>query len=262
MIIPRVMPCLLVLDGRLVKTVKFQNPSYVGDPVNAIKIFNDKEVDELILLDISATVANRPPNFALIEEVSNECFMPLCYGGGVRDAEEVRQLFGRGVEKVAINSGWFSRPEVISESARLFGSQSVVASIDVKKDWLGRYRVYVQGGRVPTGREPVETARHLESLGAGEILLTAIDRDGTWSGYDVELIRMVAGAVSIPVIACGGAGTVEDLGRAVREGGASACAAGSMVVYQARGLGVLIRFPRRDELVRVLAERPSPPKSS
>jgi len=258
MLIPRVMPCLLVQNDRLVKTVKFKNPAYVGDPVNAIKIFNEKEVDELILLDISATAAGRPPNFDLIKEVASECFMPLCYGGGVRDVNAMRRLFGMGVEKIAINSACAERPDLVREAARLFGSQSVVASIDVKADWRGGYRVYSRGGRRSAGVDPVTYARLLESLGAGEILLTSIDRDGTWEGFDLRLVNLVSQAVSVPVIACGGARSTDDFGRAVREGGASACAAGSMFVYQARGLGVLIKFPERRDLQRVLGNGANP----
>ena len=242
------MPCLLVKDDRLVKTVKFRNPAYVGDPVNAIKIYNEKEVDELILLDISATREGREPNFELVETVANECFMPLCYGGGVREVEHARRLFGIGVEKVAINSHAAENESLVSDCAALFGNQSIVLSIDVKKTWRGKRIVHTQGGRKKTSYDPVDYARRMEQAGAGEILLTSIDRDGTWSGYDVELIRAVTDAVNVPVIACGGAGSLEDFGEAVSAGGASAVAAGSMVVYSGHGLGVLIKFPSRKEL--------------
>ena len=248
----RVMPCLLSRNGRLVKTVKFKNPAYVGDPVNAIKIYNEKEVDELILVDITATIEEKTPSFELLSEIASECFMPLTYGGGVRDIEDMRRIFGLGIEKIAVNSYAFENPSFITAAAALFGNQSVVLSIDVKKNWLGRYSVFTHGGRKDTKRDPVEYAREMERLGAGEILLNSIDRDGTMEGYDTDLIKSVTEVVGIPVIACGGAGSVDDFGKAVRIGGASAVAAGSMVVYQGKNRGVLINFPSREELERVL----------
>lgn len=257
MLIPRVMPCLLLQDGRLVKTVKFKNPSYVGDPVNAIKIYNEKEVDELIVLDIAATAERRPPNYELLRELVDECFMPLCYGGGIRSIEEIKTLLGLGIEKVAINSQAFRDPGLITKAAELYGRQSVVASIDVRRTFGGRASVFTENGRTDTRADPAEYATKMEQLGAGEVLLNSIDRDGTWEGYDIPLIRRVTSAVGIPVIACGGAGKVGDFGQAVKEGGASAVAAGSMVVYQGKGLGVLIRFPTRQELERALARKSS-----
>lgn len=248
----RVMPLLLVINGRLVKTIKFKNPSYIGDPVNAIKIYNEKEVDELILADITATVEQRKPPFDLLAEVADECFMPLTYSGGIRDIDEIRNLFSLGIEKVAINSYAVENPGFISSAASRFGSQSIVIAIDVKKNWRGRYSIYTHGGRRDAGIDPVKFARDVEKAGAGEILLSSIDRDGTMEGYDTDLIKMVTSAVGIPVIACGGAGKVEDFGRAVKMGGASAVAAGSMVVYQGKNRGVLINFPSHEELERVL----------
>jgi len=248
----RVMPCLLSKNGRLVKTVKFKNPAYIGDPVNAIKIYNEKEVDELILVDITATIEQRKPSLELLTEIADECFMPLTYGGGVRDIEDMRRIFGLGIEKIAINSYALENPSFISEAAALFGSQSVVVSIDAKKNWLGRYTVFSHSGSKDTKREPSEYAQFMESMGAGEILLTSIDRDGTMEGYDTDLIKRVTSVVGIPVIACGGAGSVSDFGKAVGSGGASAVAAGSLVVYQGKNCGVLINFPTREELERVL----------
>lgn len=248
----RVMPCLLSKNGRLVKTVKFKNPAYVGDPVNAIKIYNEKEVDELILVDITATIEERKPSLELISEIADECFMPLTYGGGIRNVDDMKRIFGLGIEKIAVNSYAAENPSFITQAAALFGSQSVVVSIDAKKNWLGRYTVFTHGGRKDIKRDPVAYAREMEQMGAGEILLNAIDRDGTMEGYDLDLIKMVAGAIGIPVIACGGAGSVDDFGKAVKTGGASAVAAGSMVVYQGKNRGVLINFPTREDLERVL----------
>lgn len=246
------MPCLLLRNRGLVKTVKFKNPSYVGDPINTIRIFNEKEVDELILLDITATVENKKPNYDVITEVASECFMPFTYGGGIRCVDDVKKIFSLGVEKVAINSYAVENPSYIKELADIFGSQSIVVSIDVKKTLLGKYVVCTNGGKSHTKHDPVEWAEYMEEMGAGEILINSIDRDGTFEGYDIELIKRVSTAVSIPVIACGGAGKLEDFADAVKIGGASAVAAGSMVVYQGVNRAVLINFPSRRELVSIL----------
>jgi len=249
----RVMPCLLLRKRALVKTVKFRDAQYVGDPINTVRIFNEKEVDELIFLDITASAEGAEPRFELIEEIANECFMPFAYGGGVRTLEHVRRLIKLGVEKVAINSAALRDPNFVSEAARVFGSQSIIVSIDAKKNLLGGYSVYSQLRRASTGRSPVDYAREMERLGAGEVLLTSVDRDGTMAGYDLKLIQAVSHAVGIPVIACGGAGSVDDIGKAVKVGGASAAAAGSMVVYQGPNRAVLINFPTHAELQSVMA---------
>jgi cyclase len=247
------MPCLLLKDGSLVKTIQFKDPSYVGDPINTIRIYNDKEVDELIVVDIAATVENKEPNFPLLREIASECFMPVTYGGAVQTLKQVETIFRLGIEKVAVNSYAFKNPQFVRAIASAFGNQSVVISIDVKKNLWGQYKVYARGGREATGLDPVEHAVRMEEMGAGEILLTSIDRDGTMQGYDLDLIRRVAGAVHLPVIACGGAGRVADFGEAVKQGGASAAAAGSMVVYYGRNRAVLINFPTRREIMEALA---------
>ncbi len=252
MLMTRVMPCLLLKNGSLVKTVKFKDPGYIGDPINAIRIFNEKEVDELIFLDISATVEKRQPPFKVLSEIASECFMPVTYGGGVRDVETIRQILGLGIEKVAINSHAVENPDFVQAAAEKFGSSTIVVSMDVRRKMFGKYEVAIHGGRKGTGRDPVEFASAMEKLGAGEILLTAMDRDGTQEGYDIELIKSVTSAVGIPVIACGGAGKIEDFRLAVKEGGASACAAGSMVVYFGRNRAVLITFPEREKLEAIL----------
>jgi cyclase len=248
----RVMPCLLVSNGRLVKTVRFRNPAYVGDPVNAIKIYNEKEVDELILLDITATVEGRKPDFSFLSEVADECFMPLAYGGGICDIDDISRIFSLGIEKVAINSYALENPSFVEKAAAVFGSQSILLSMDVKKNLFGKYRVYGRGGRNGTDHEPAAWAARMERIGAGEILLNSIDQDGTMEGYDTTLIRKVTEAVTVPVIACGGAGRIQDFKMAVEEGGASAVAAGSMVVYQGKNKGVLINFPSQDDLKNTL----------
>ncbi len=248
----RAIPCLLLKDAALVKTIRFENPSYVGDPGNAIRIYNEKEVDELIFVDITAGIEGRPPAFDLIERLAAECFMPLAYGGGITSVVQMRELFRLGVEKAVVNSAAIANPELIREAAGEFGNQAIVVSIDAARLADGSYEVRTAGGRQSSGMDPRSWAETAAALGAGEILLTSIDRDGTMEGYDVELIRQVSGAVDIPVIACGGAGKVAHLGEAVREGGAAAVAMGSMVVYFGRNRAVLISFPSRRELARTL----------
>jgi len=248
----RVIPCLLLRRAALVKTIKFKDPSYVGDPINAIKIYNEKEVDELVFLDITATVDNKKPPFKIISEIASECFMPVAYGGGVRTLEDVKEIFSLGIEKVVVNSYAVENPSFVTAVADKFGSQSIVVSIDAKKSFWGAYKVHTHGGSKATSLEPVQFAIEMEKRGAGEIMLTSIDRDGTMSGYDVDLIKMVTQKVTVPVIAGGGAGSVQDFGIAAKQGGASAVAAGSMVVYHGRNRAVLINFPTRSELQSVL----------
>ena len=248
----RVIPCLLLRNRGLVKTVKFKNPRYIGDPINTVKIFNEKEVHELVFLDIDATVEKRKPFFEVIARIASECFIPFAYGGGVRSIEDMKKIFSLGVEKIVINSYAVENPLFVRRAADEFGGQSIVVSIDVKKTFFNSYRVHIHGGRKETGLDPVDFAEQIERMGAGEIFLTSIDRDGTWEGYDIELIRKVSNAVHVPVIACGGAGKIEDFSEAVKRGGASAVASGSLFVYQAKGRGVLVNFPDQKELEKVL----------
>lgn len=249
---PRVIPCLLLSGERLVKTVRFKQPTYVGDPINAVKIFNDREVDELAILDISATRERRDPPFEHLRAIAGECFMPLSYGGGVRTIEQARQLFAIGVEKILINSAAIENPALLTAIAAEYGSQAVIAGIDVKKDWLGRVRVFSHAGGTNTGLTPVEHARTMADKGAGEILLNAIDRDGTMGGYDLELIKDVAAAVPVPLVACGGAGSIADLASAI-DAGASAVAAGSLFVFTGARRAVLINYPSPAELRAAIA---------
>lgn len=244
----RVIPCLLLRNRGLVKTAKFRDPKYVGDPINAVKIFNEKEVDELVFLDITATVEGRKPPFKTISEIASECFMPLAYGGGIRTIDDIREIFALGVEKIVINSHALEDPSFIRSAADTFGSQSIVASIDARRGLLGRYEVYTCGGRKAGRVDPVAFARRMEEMGAGEIFLNSIDRDGTMQGYDIDLIRRVSEAVSIPVIGCGGAGKLGDFVEAVGKGGASAVSAGSMFVFQGKHRAVLISYPDYREL--------------
>lgn len=243
----RVIPALLIQKGGLVKSVQFKNHKYVGDPINAVKIFNEKEVDELVILDISATAEKRPPNIHQVKEIASEAFMPLGYGGGITKLEEIRELITAGVEKVILNTSAYNNPGLVSEGAKFVGSQSIVVSIDVKKDFWGKYKVCIQNASKKTSLDPVTFARQMEDAGAGEILLNSVDRDGTFSGYDTELIKMVSESIDIPVVAIGGAGSTDDLARAVQNG-ASAVAAGSLFVLQRPHRAVLISYPAQAEL--------------
>jgi len=244
----RVIPVLLLKGQGLYKTTKFKDPKYLGDPINAVKIFNDKEVDELCFLDITATNENREPNYKAIAEIASECFMPLSYGGGIRNVEQAKKLFSIGVEKVIISTAVHNNPNLITELSSHYGAQSVVVCIDVKKSFLGKYEVYSHSGKKNTGKNPIQLAKQMQELGAGEIILNFIDKDGTMQGYDTEFIFKVASQLEIPVIACGGANTVSDFYKAVKEGHASAVAAGSMFVFHGKHKAVLISYPSQQEL--------------
>ena len=246
------MPALLLQGGRLVKTVRFRKPRYVGDPINAVRIFNEKEVDELIVIDIDAGRAGVSIPLKLITRIAGECFMPMTYGGGIRTLDQIAEIMAAGVEKVSVNRAAVADRGFVARAAKRFGSQSIVVSIDVRRRLFGQYEICVDGGRRRAGLEPVSLALELESEGAGEILLTSINQEGTMTGYDVDLVRRVASAVSIPVIACGGAGSIDDVIGVVCDAGAAAAAVGSMAVYQGRNRGVLIGFPTRKQLAPLL----------
>lgn len=250
----RFIPTLLLSGQGLYKTVKFKNETYVGDPVNAVRIFNDKAVDELILLDIMATRRGEAPNMELIGDIGSEAFIPMCYGGGVSKLEHFEQIFRLGIEKVAVNAAATGGMVLITEAARIFGSQSVVVGIDVRRSMLGRYERYVNGANQNTKLSPVDAARQAEQAGAGELLLYSVERDGTMQGYDIPLVRSVCQAVRIPVIACGGAGSLSDMVRVIREGGAASAAAGSLFVFQGKHRAVLITYPDEHEIDRALGQ--------
>lgn len=241
----RIIPALLLRDESLVKTVRFNKFTYVGDPCNTVRIFNELEVDELLFLDITATREDRGPNLKILGDIADECFMPLGYGGGIRALNDAKSVFDIGFEKVAVNSSVVETPRLVTEIAEQYGSQAVIVSIDVKRDLRGRNTVRTHSGRKATGLDPVAWAKEMESRGAGEILITSIDREGTWEGFDLELVGNVVNAVSIPVIAHGGGGSAEDVAKVVRQAHASAVALGSMVVFQKKGMGVLVNFPEK-----------------
>ena len=241
--IKRIIPCLLLRNNGLVKSIRFRDSVYIGDPINAVKIFNEKEVDELIFLDIDATNEKKEPPIGLISKISGECFMPFAYGGGIQNIQQIEEIIKAGAEKIIINTNAFRKKNFIKEAAKRFGSSTIVISIDVKKNFIGGRTVYINGGRYDTGRDPVEYAKEMENQGAGEIFINSIDRDGTMAGYDLELVKSVSEAVNIPVIACGGAGNLNDLKLAIKEGGASAASAGSLFVFHGKRRAVLITYP-------------------
>jgi len=248
----RIIPALLLRDDALVKTVQFKKPSYIGDPINTVRIFNELEVDELCFLDITATNEKRTPDLKILAEIANECFMPLSYGGGLNDLKIIKTIFSIGFEKVILNSAAHFNPNLISEVANHFGNQAVVVSIDVKKSFFGKYEVWSHSGTKNTNKDPAEFALEVERFGAGEILLTSIDLEGTWKGFDFQLVKSVTDKVSIPVIAHGGAGSLAHIGEVVKKSNASAVALGSMVVYQQKGMGVLVNFPDSRQLENIL----------
>lgn len=238
----RIIPVLLLSNSGLYKTVRFKQPVYIGDPVNAVKIFNEKETDELVVLDYRASANGYKPDFHKLTEIAGEAFMPMAYGGAIKSLDDARRVFDAGYEKVVLNSVLFHDLNIIESIASIYGAQSVVCSIDVKKNFLGQYKVYSHSGTHATGHKPATWATQLESAGAGEIFLNAIDRDGTWEGYDYDLIHLVSKSVGIPLVACGGAGSTAHFEQAIAAG-ASAVAAGSLFVFQKKGMGVLISFP-------------------
>lgn len=239
---PRVIPVLLVSDGYLVKPVKFAGERYIGDPINAVRIFNEKQVDELVICDIDASIEGRGVNYGLIEEIASEAFMPVGYGGGISSEEEARRVTGIGIEKVILNTAAIERPDTVASISQALGASSTVVSVDAKKKLTGGWDTYVRRGSKRTGLTPADAARRAQELGAGELLVSAIDREGTFSGYDVKLIEAVSSAVTVPVIALGGASAFSDFASAL-EAGASAVAAGSMFVLNGKHRAVLISYP-------------------
>lgn len=244
MLYPRIIPCLLVHKKGLVKTTKFSDAKYVGDPINAVKIFNEKEVDELIVLDIDASVLRKDPDYEMINNLAAECRMPLCYGGGIKTIEQAQKIFSLGVEKIAVSSLAIEKPEIIPELVKRVGSQSVVVVIDAKKKlFSSKYEVYIHNAKKSTGLDVVELAKQLEKAGVGEIVVNSIDQDGVMKGYDFDLLRKVREVVSIPVTFMGGAGTLDDVGKVISEFGIVGVAAGSLFVFKGKFRAVLINYP-------------------
>lgn len=247
----RVIPALLLQGAGLVKTRRFEHPVYVGDPMNVVKIFNEKEVDELFLFDIDASKQRRGPNFALIETIVSEAFMPVAYGGGIRSVEDGRRLLALGVEKLALNTAAMASPTLVTELSRAFGAQCVVGVVDVKRGRLGGPRVHSHVGLDVPERSPVRWAKALEAAGAGEVLVQSVDRDGTLSGLDVELLRELKGQLGVPLVAAGGADDVEGLLEAFRAGGLSAVAVGARFVFIGPHRAVLVTYLGDEERRRL-----------
>ena len=254
MAIPRVIPVLLLKNTGLVKTVQFKDPKYIGDSLNAVKIFNDKEVDELIFLDILATPENRKPPLEFLKEIAEECFMPLAYGGGIKKIDEIKDILKVGIEKVIINTQAAENKGFIAEAVKRYGSSTICVSIDVKKNFWGKYEIYTRGGKHNTKLDPLLFAKEMDQAGAGEIMINSIDRDGTQKGYDLELISLISKNVKMPVIACGGAANLDDFSNAIHQAGASAVAAGSMFVFHGKLRAVLINYPEQEALKTIFTK--------
>jgi cyclase len=247
MLRPRIIPSLLLHDKGLVKTVNFKSPKYVGDPINAVRIFNEKEVDELAFFDIDATVLNKEPDYILIEKLANQSRMPLCYGGGVKTIGQAQKIFGLGIEKIALSSAVIKSPQLVTQIAERVGSQSVIAVLDIKKKLLGGYEVFTHNGKNSTGINPIRFAKELEQLGAGEIIINSIDQDGVMKGYDLALIERIAESISIPLTVLGGAGSLADIEKVIDRHGIIGVAAGSLFVFKGPYKAVLINYPTQVE---------------
>ncbi len=241
-------PCLLLHKGGLYKTIRFKDHTYIGDPINAVRIFNEKEVDELIFLDIDASVECREPDYKMIEDIASECFMPLCYGGGIKNINQMKKLFALGIEKVSLSSVAAENPGIVREAATVFGSQSVAVTIDVLKKALGPYLVVTHNAKKKTNHRVEDFVVLMQQMGAGELIVNFVNNDGVMKGYDTELLKRVTSRVSLPVVALGGAGKLEDFSMAVQQSGVSALAAGSLFIYHGPLKGVLINYPSADLL--------------
>ncbi len=251
----RVIPCLLLRKGGLYKTEQFKKPTYIGDPINAIKIFNEKEVDELMFLDIDASVENKEPNYKIIEDIASECFMPLCYGGGIKNVEQMKRIYALGAEKVSISSQAVLNPKLINEAADIFGNQSVIVTIDIKKDFWGKKKVFINNGKKNTKLSPIDFIKQVEALGAGEIVINNCDNDGMMKGYDIELLKEIKENVKVPIIALGGAGNLNHIKEAFETAKVDAVACGSMFVYQGPLKGVLISYPPYEKIQDLLGNK-------
>ena len=249
----RIIPVLLMKNRGFYKGIKFKNHKYVGDPINTIKIFNEKEVDELIILDIEASKKSKAIDFEYLKDVVSEAFMPIGYGGGIKSVEDARKLFSIGIEKIILNTYAMLNLNLVKELVDTFGSQSIVFSLDVKKNFFGQRHVYIFSGSKNTKQNPIDVAIKMQNLGVGEIILNNIDRDGTFLGYDLDLIRKISSVLSIPLIACGGAKNLEDF-KLAKEAGAHACAAGAMFVFHMPHRAVVISYPKYEELKKILGE--------
>ena len=242
MVRKRIIPCLLLQNKSLVKTIRFKKPNYIGDAINTVRIFNELEVDELILLDITLTSSVSEPDYQLLKDIASECFMPLAYGGGISSVKQAKKIIEIGYEKIIVNSTAYRDRHLITQIAEELGNQCVIGAIDVKKNIFGKYLTCSNSGKQKEHKNPFEWAKELESLGAGEIMVTSINQEGTWKGFDLNLIKKIAESVNVPIIGHGGAGSLDHINKLFNLG-TNAAAVGSMVVYQKKGMGVLINFP-------------------
>ena len=252
MLRPRIIPCLLIKDGGLVKTVGFDNPKYLGDPINAVKIFNEKQVDELIILDIDATVKNQEPDMEMISNLASECRMPICYGGGIKNVKQIRQIIALGVEKISISSAAIQNPDIVSEASEYVGNQSIVLTLDVKKV-NEEYQVFTHNGSKMTGLNLIEIIRKYQNLGVGEIVINSISYDGTMNGYDFVLIDYIKDGVNIPLTILGGAGSHDDIGMLISKYGLIGASAGSLFVFKGAYKAVLINYPNLVEKGNIIS---------
>jgi imidazole glycerol-phosphate synthase subunit HisF len=260
MLYPRIIPCLLIHNKGLVKTVRFENPKYVGDPINAVRIFNEKKSDELMVLDIDASVREEEPNFTLIEKLAAECRMPLCYGGGIKTINQAQRIFSLGVEKIALSSASVINPILISQIAERVGTQSVVVVLDVKNKFPGSYEVMIHNGKKTTGKDPVEFASICEKMGAGEIVINSVNQDGKMTGYDLLLVEKVRSNITVPLTILGGAGSLDDIGNLIKKFGIIGASAGSLFVFKGPYNAVLINYPSdeiKESLIRKYFQSPT-----
>lgn len=251
----RVIPCLLLHKGGLYKTQKFKKPTYIGDPINAIKIFNEKEVDELMFLDIDASVENKEPDYKMIEDIASECFMPLCYGGGVKTIQQMKKIYALGVEKISLSSSAILNPQFIKSASDIFGSQSVLVTLDIKKDFFGREKVFINNAKKNTKLNPIDFIKQIQALGAGEIVINSIDNDGVMKGYNIALLKSIKQVTKVPIIALGGAGKLDDIKDVFEQAKVDAVGAGSMFVYQGALKGVLINYPSYEKIQELLKRK-------
>lgn len=256
MLRPRIIPSLLIHDDGLVKTMNFKNPKYVGDPINAVKIFNEKAVDELAIFDIDATVLGKEPNYSLIERLASQSMMPLCYGGGVKTVGQAQRIFSLGIEKIALSSAVLQNPKLITEISDRVGAQSVIVVLDVKKKLLGGYEVYTHNGKKSTGINPFKFVEEAQKFGAGEIVINSIDKDGQMKGYDFDLIDKVREKITLPMTVLGGAGSLNDIEKIIDRYGVIGVAAGSLFVFKGPYKAVLINYPTQVEKNKIFKIHP------
>ena len=254
MLRPRIIPCLLIQNKGLVKTQKFKDAKYVGDPINAVRIFNEKEVDEIMIIDIDATVYNREPDYKMIENLAAECRMPLCYGGGIKTVEQAQKIFSLGVEKVAISSQAVNSPSLIREIGRRVGKQSIVVVLDVKLSKSGKYEIWTHNATKNSKKDAIAFAKEVEELGAGEVIINSIDQDGVMKGYDLELVNKIRSAICIPLTVLGGAGSMKDIGKLIEKHGIIGAAAGSLFVFKGIFRAVLISYPNSETKSELIKE--------